>query len=214
MYNPRWFKEDRLRFLREEIGRIGFGSFVTLGKSGILVSHVPMFLDSSGGGNGLLYGHIARGNHQWRDTISGSEGLAMFLGPDAYITPRWYETKKQDGKVVPTWNYVAIHARGPVTFFDDPEQLRELVTKLTRKHESDASEPWEVSDAPEDYVSTELKMIVGFRMQITRIEGKRKMSQNRPEADIEGVISGLAERNRIRDHEVSAQMRALGHPQE
>ncbi|MDG6926138.1 MAG: FMN-binding negative transcriptional regulator [Nitrososphaerota archaeon] len=214
MYNPRWFKEDRLRFLREEIGRIGFGSFVTLGKSGILVSHVPMILDSSGRGNGLLYGHIARGNHQWRDTISGSEGLAMFLGPDAYITPRWYETKKQDGKVVPTWNYVAIHARGPVTFFDDPEQLRELVTKLTRKHESDASEPWEVSDAPEDYVSTELKMIVGFRMQITRIEGKRKMSQNRPEADIEGVISGLAERNRIRDHEVSAQMRALGHPQE
>ena len=208
MYNPRWFKEDRLEFLQTQIRRLGFGTLVTNASSGLLTSHVPMMLDLSKGGYGRLYGHVARGNTQWRDTPSGSEGLAIFLGPDAYITPRWYETKKEDGRVVPTWNYVAIHVRGPVTFFEDPGRLREAVTNLTQHHESTAEEPWEVSDAPEPYISAELKSVVGFEMPIARIEGKWKMSQNRSEADREGVIAGLDERNAARDSDVGSEMRA------
>jgi transcriptional regulator len=211
LYNPRWFKEDRPEFLQAEIRRLSFGTLVTNASSGLLASHVPMMLDLSKGGYGRLYGHVARGNTQWRDTPSGSEGLAIFLGPDAYITPRWYETKKEDGRVVPTWNYVAIHVRGPVTFFEDPERLREAVTNLTQHHESTAEEPWEVSDAPEPYIAAELKSIVGFEMPITRIEGKWKMSQNRSEADREGVIAGLDERNAARDPDVGNEMRARKH---
>jgi transcriptional regulator len=150
---------------------------------------------------------VSRGNHQWRDTPSGSEGLAIFLGPDAYITPRWYQTKKETGEVVPTWNYTAIHARGPVTFFEDAEWLRAAVTSLTRHHESTAENPWEVGDAPEAYIDAQLKTIVGFEMPITSIEGKWKMSQNRPEADREGVIAGLEERNSGLDSDVSNEVR-------
>jgi transcriptional regulator len=208
LYNPRWFKEDRLPFLHEKIRRVGFGTLVTSAPSGILASHVPMMLDTSKGEHGILYGHIARGNIQWRDTPSGSESLAIFLGPDAYITPRWYQMKKEDGKVVPTWNYIAIHVRGPVTFFEDVGHLRELVTKLTKHHESAAEEPWEVTDAPEEYIEAQLKSIVGFELWIAHIEGKWKMSQNRPDSDREGVVAGLDERNQTRDSEVSTEMRA------
>jgi transcriptional regulator len=214
MYNPRWFKEDRLQFLHAEIRKIGFGTLVTSAASSMLASHVPLMLDTSRGEQGILYGHIARGNLQWRDTTPGSEGLAIFLGPDAYVTPRWYQTKKEDGKVVPTWNYVAIHVRGPVTFFEDPERLREVVTELTALHESAAEDPWKVTDAPVDYIQAQLKSIVGFEMPITRVEGKWKMSQNRPEPDREGVIAGLEERNQIRDSEVSTEMRSHGQPAE
>lgn len=208
MYNPRWFKEDRLPFLHEEIRRVSFGTLVTNAASGLLASHVPMMLDTSKGEHGILYGHVARGNLQWRDTPPGSMGLAIFLGPDAYITPRWYQTKKEDGKVVPTWNYIAIHVRGPVTFFDDVGRLREAVTKLTRNHESAAEDPWEVTDAPGEYIEAQLKSIVGFELSIAHIEGKWKMSQNRPDSDREGVVAGLEERNQTRDSEVSTEMRA------
>jgi transcriptional regulator len=211
LYNPRWFKEDRLEFLQAEMQRLSFGTLVTNASSGILASHVPMMLDLSTGGNGSLYGHVSRGNSQWRDTPSGSEGLAIFLGPDAYITPRWYQTKKEDGKVVPTWNYTAIHARGPVTFFEDSERLRVAVTNLTRHHESTAEDPWEVRDAPGPYIDAQLKTIVGFEMPITSIEGKWKMSQNRSEADREGVIAGLDERNAPLDSDVSNEMRTRKH---
>ena len=211
LYNPRWFKEDRLEFLQAEVQRLSFGTLVTSAPLGIMASHVPMMLDLSAGGNGRLYGHVSRGNHQWRDTPSGSEGLAIFLGPDAYITPRWYQTKKETGKVVPTWNYTAIHARGPVSFIEDAEWLRVAVTSLTRHHESAAENPWEVRDAPEAYIAGELKTIVGFEMPITSIEGKWKMSQNRPEADREGVIAGLEERNAGLDSDVSDEVRTRKH---
>lgn len=209
MYNPPWFKEEDLARIRGEITRLSFGTLVTTTQSGgVLASHIPMILDESEGEKGTLYGHIARGNLQWRDSKKGAEGLAIFLGPDAYITPRWYETKKETGEVVPTWNYVAIHARGPVTFFDDSARLRKLVTRLTTKHESRAERPWKVSDAPDAYIEKELKAIVGFEMPIARVEGKWKMSQNRPEPDRRGVIEGLAQRNEAADADVSGRMRA------
>lgn len=167
-------------------------------------------LDRTRGERGTLFGHIARGNAQWRQTQLGSEALAIFLGPDAYITPRWYQTTKDDGKVVPTWNYIAIHARGPITFFEDSVQLRHMVTRLTDHHESTAEEPWKVSDAPDDYIEAQLKTIVGFEIPITNIEGKWKMSQNRSPNDRAGVISGLEERGSPLDLEVSAKMHTEG----
>jgi len=209
LYNPPWFRENDLGIIREEIGRIGFGTLVTVSSTGnILASHVPMLLDTTKGEQGQLRGHIARANLQWRDTKTGSEGLAIFLGPDAYITPRWYETKRQTGKVVPTWNYVAIHVRGPVTFFTDADWLKENVTSLTKKHEFGAETPWKIADAPSDYIGTELKAIVGFEMAISRMEGKWKMSQNRPERDRVGVVEGLSERNENQDLEVLENVRS------
>jgi transcriptional regulator len=210
LYNPRWFREDRIEVLHAEIAKAGFGTLVTSTPSGVLASHIPIMLDLTRGERGTLFGHIARGNSQWRETQARSEALAIFLGPDAYITPRWYQTKKEDGKVVPTWNYVAIHVRGPITFFEDSTHLRDVVTRLTNHHESAVDEPWKVSDAPSEYIEAQLRTIVGFEIPITRIEGKWKMSQNRSANDRAGVVSGLDERGSPFDLEVSSRMRAEG----
>ena len=207
MYNPRWFKEERLDVLQTEVERIGFGTLVTNGKSGLLASHIPMLIDASKGKNGLLYGHIARGNSQWRETHPGSEALAMFLGPDAYITPRWYQETEKTGKVVPTWNYIAIHVRGLISFLEDEERLREMVTLLTKRQESEAENPWEVDSAPKEFIRGELRSIVGFEMPITSIEGKWKMSQNRSDADREGAKKGLKKRGRSKDLAVLERMK-------
>ncbi len=138
---------------------------------------------------GTLLGHIARDNPQWRD--GAGEALAIFLGTDAYVSPSFYPTKKENGKVVPTWNYIAIHARGAIEWFDDAERLRAIVTRLTQKHESGRPEPWAVTDAPPDYVDMMLKAIVGFAIPLARLEGKWKMSQNRPPADRKGAADVL-----------------------
>src|SRR5271169_616314 len=193
MYTPRWFKEDRLPVLHEAIERISFGTLVTSAPKRLLASHIPMFVDKSKGSYGTLYGHIARGNSQWRDSSQEVESLAMFVGPDAYITPNWYQSRVDSGEVVPTWNYVAIHVYGKTTFFEERARLLELVTHLTNVHEAPFQNPWKVDDAPRDYIESELKLIVGFEMPISRIEGKWKLNQNRSEADRNGVIRGLGE---------------------
>jgi transcriptional regulator len=210
LYNPRWFKEDNVEALQDEVNRLSFGTIITLTKSGMVASHVPMLVDRSRGELGTLFGHVARGNAQWRDSSPGGQGLAVFLGPDAYISPSWYKTKKETGEVVPTWNYVAIHVRGPVSFFEETERIRGIVTKLTGHHEADSKKPWEVTDAPADYIDGELKQIVGFEMPIAKIEGKWKMSQNRPKSDREGVVTNLLERDRLRDEEVSREVQRRG----
>ena len=138
-----------------------------------------------------MRGHVARANPQWRRAATETPALAMFLGPDAYVSPNWYATKRQTGKVVPTWNYLAIHAYGRVEFFEDAERLRAIVTILTQRHEGRRERPWAVSDAPEDYIQAQLRGIIGFRLPIDRLEGKWKLSQNRPEVDRHGVIEGL-----------------------
>ena len=155
---------------------------------------------------GTLFGHIARGNSQWKES-SEVESLAIFVGPDAYITPNWYQSKVETGEVVPTWNYVAIHVYGYPVFFDDKTRLLELVTHLTNVHESPFENPWKVEDAPKDYIDTELKLIVGFEMPISRIEGKWKMNQNRSEADRNGVIKGLGELNDENADLIAAEMK-------
>jgi len=166
-------------------------NLVTATNEGLIATPLPFILDATEGEYGVLYGHLAKANPQWRATPMG-EAMAIVMGPDAYVTPSWYATKQQTGKVVPTWNYVAVHAYGPVEFFQDPERLLDAVTRLTKLHEEPRARPWAVSDAPADFIAAQLRGIVGVRIPITRIEGKRKMSQNRPEADRSGVAAGLA----------------------
>jgi len=191
MYVPTHFKQEEVPELHDAIRRISFATLVTFGSEGIEGSHVPMLLDPEPAPFGTLLGHLARANPQWRRAAEGVEALAVFLGPDAYVTPSWYPTKRQTGKVVPTWNYVAVHAYGTVRFLQDRERLRALVTLLTRAHEARRPEPWAVSDAPAPFVDAMLGAIVGFELPIARLEGKWKLSQNRPAEDRAGVVDGL-----------------------
>ncbi len=191
MYVPPAFREDRPEILRAAIRASGLCILVSYGPEGPLASHVPMLLDEQDGPHGTLLGHLARANPQWRESAADIPALAIFPGPDAYISPSWYATKRETGKVVPTWNYVTVHATGPLAFFEDAEALRALVTRLTAAHEAARPAPWAVTDAPADFIASQLKGIVGFRLAIARLEGKWKMSQNRPMPDRVGVIEGL-----------------------
>jgi transcriptional regulator len=168
-----------------------FADLVTLGTDGLEGTPLPLMLDPSDGPQGSLIGHIARANPQWRTADVTQEALAIFSGPDSYISPSYYETKRLSGKVVPTWNYVTIHARGRISFFHEPEALLELVRRLTELHEGRRAAPWAVSDAPPDFIQSQLRGIVGLRLEITALTGKWKMSQNRSPADRAGVVAGL-----------------------
>ncbi|TWB56164.1 FMN-binding negative transcriptional regulator [Nitrospirillum viridazoti] len=193
MYRPTHFKEDRLPVLHQAMTAIGLANLVTVGADGIpQASPLPLLLRADEGPYGTLYGHVAKANPQWRETPAGSPALAIFMGPDAYITPSWYATKAETGKVVPTWNYATIHARGPINFFEDADALLDLVHGLTDRHEGGRTAPWTVADAPADFIQAQLRGIVGFRLMLTSIEGKWKMSQNRPAADRDGTANGLA----------------------
>jgi transcriptional regulator len=191
MYSPEQFAEHRLPALHQAIAACGLANLVTTGADGIIASPVPLILDPNAGTHGTLFGHLARANPQWRTSDTGIEALAIFMGPDAYISPSYYQTKRETGKVVPTWNYVTIHAYGTIEFSDDTDELLEAVTRLTVRHESKRATPWAVSDAPPAFTQAQLKGIVAFRLPITRLQGKWKMSQNRSAADREGVASGL-----------------------
>jgi transcriptional regulator len=206
MYLPPHFKQDEQHELHLAISEARLATLVTLGSDGLEASHVPILLDEAEGPHGTIRGHIARANPQWRRAALATPALAMFLGPDAYVSPAWYATKKETGKVVPTWNYVAVHAYGRIEFFEDPERLRAIVTELTRRHESPRPEPWAVSDAPAEFIAAQLKGIIGFRLAIDRLEGKWKLSQNRPAADRRGVIEGLRREGGAREAAVAAQM--------
>ncbi len=191
MYVPPLFKEDRIELLHDAMRQAGLATLVTLTADGLIASHVPVLLDPDPAPYGTLLGHLARPNPQAKGAVAGTDALVIFQGPDAYITPSFYETKRQTGKVVPTWNYVAIHARGPVTFFNDTARLLQVVTRLTDREEGKRAAPWAVTDAPADFIDGMLKGIVGFSLPITRLEGKWKMSQNRPAEDRAGVVDGL-----------------------
>jgi transcriptional regulator len=192
VYVPAHFKEDRVPVLHDAIRTYGFGTLVTSSEQELEASHLPMLLDSEPAPLGTVLGHVARANPQWQRAKPGFQALAIFLGPNAYITPSWYPTKQQTSKVVPTWNYLAIHAYGTISFYDDPSELREHVGNMTDLHEASRAAPWAVSDAPADFVKNMLGAIVGFRLLITKLEGKWKMSQNRPDQDVSGVLEGLA----------------------
>ena len=159
----------------------------------MIASVVPMLLDPSAGEHGSLLGHLARPNHQWRDVADGVEAMAIFTGRDAYISPTFYATKAETGRVVPTWNYEVVHAYGRLVVHDDAAWVTNLVTRLTDRHEQQRAAPWSVDDTPAGYIDTMAKGIVGIELRITRVEGKRKLSQNRSTADIDGTITGLSQ---------------------
>jgi transcriptional regulator len=194
MYIPRANKEDRISVLQKLMEDQPFASLITVGSSGLFASHIPMVLEQNGG-NGRLKGHISRANTQWRDYSPSVEALAIFSGPQHYITPSWYPEKQETGRVVPTWNYVVVHAYGYLKVIEDGEWLMAHLESLTNIHEAGSPVPWEVGDAPADYVASLVKGIVGLEMAIERLEGKWKISQNRSEQDRSGVATGLAKLN-------------------
>lgn len=163
-------------------------TLVTHGEDGLFASHLPMIHESEAG---RLIGHLARANpHQGR-AKDGSQALVVVKGPDAYVSPNWYPSKAIDGRQVPTWNYEAVHVRGRLRWFSEPERLTDLLERLTDRFEAGSPAPWRVSDAPVDYIERLLRGIVGLEIEITDIVAKRKMSQNKAEADRAGVIAGL-----------------------
>jgi transcriptional regulator len=191
MYLPLYFREERVPVLHALIGERPLATLVTIGPDGMTANHIPMLIDPEPLPFGTLLGHVARGNPVWRD--AGTSALAIFTGPDHYISPSWYPAKQEHGKVVPTWNYAAVHAHGTLRVHDDREWLRALVTRLTETHEAQFERPWSVADAPADYVDGLLKAIVGIEIPIQRLEGKWKMGQNRPDADREAAAERLLE---------------------
>jgi transcriptional regulator len=198
IYNPPHFREDRPEVLHAAIREHAFATLVAEGADGLIANHLPFLLDET---RGVLRGHVARANPVWKEARTDREALVIFQGPNAYITPSWYATKAATGKVVPTWNYLAVHVRGRLEFFDDTEKLRALVTDLTGKHEAGRAAPWAVTDAPAAFIDAALRAIVGVELAITRIDGKWKMSQNRDAADREGVRAGLRPENSpVADH--------------
>lgn len=200
MYTPSAFREARLPELHAAIDEIAFASLVSTTGEGLQVSHIPLFLVPEEGPYGTLYGHVARANAH--AACKGAPSLAIFLGPHAYISAGWYPGKQTHGKEVPTWNYIAVHAHGTLETFEEPTALRELLTRLTERHERTMPSPWQLEDAPSDYIDRLLGAIVGLRLPIERLEGKWKLSQNRTTADREGVLAGLD----VLDDEASRRM--------
>ena len=207
MYIPRAFNEDDLSTLHRQIEGTRLGILVTQGARGLLANHIPLLLSPEQGPYGTLYGHLAKANPQWQEMESGAEALLIFPGPDAYISPSFYPSKAEHGQAVPTWNYLAVHAYGPAEVFHDPQRLRDLVRALTEKHEAGRATPWTLEDAPADYIDKMLGAIVGFAVPISRLEGKRKLTQNRNAPDIAGVRDGLAASAAPNDNEIARLMR-------
>lgn len=191
MYNPPHFQEQRPEVLQQLIREHSLAALVTLGSDGLIANHVPLILDPAAGPLGTLRGHLSRMNPQWRDSLPEIPALAIFQGPSAYITPSWYPSKDAGGKVVPTYNYMVVHAHGPLQTYDDPRLLERNVRDLTQLHEARFAEPWSVDDAPADYVQGLLRGIIGIQIPIARLEGKWKISQNRPPEDRQGAVDGL-----------------------
>lgn len=204
MYQPPLFREDRLEVQHELIRTHPLGLLITAGASGLVANPIPFLIDTDGSEHGTLRCHLARANPQWRDLGAVEECLVVFQGPQDYVTPSWYATKRETGKVVPTWNYATVHAWGRPTVIEDAAWLRRQLDDLTLLREGRRPAPWQVGDAPDDFVAAQIRGIVGVEIPIGRIEGKWKVSQNRPEADRAGVYAGLSQ-----EGESAAAMAAL-----
>ena len=192
MYVPPHFRQADPSAVRAAIRAARLGTLVTRHDGEFLASHVPMLLEDDPAPHGRLIAHLARANSQWSAIGAETDALVMFMGPDAYVSPSLYPTKREHGKVVPTWNYVAVHVHGRVRVIEERDALYAIVTRLTRAHEAERAEPWAVTDAPESYIENQLRAIVGIEISIERLEAKWKLSQNREARDYAGVREGLA----------------------
>jgi transcriptional regulator len=193
MYLPSHFAETRAEVLRELIAAHPLGTLVTSGEAGLDANHIPFEFDPLPEPLGTLRAHVARANPVWREFSRDTEPIVIFQGPQIYITPSWYATKAETGKVVPTFNYIVVHAYGTMRAIEDQTWLRNFVGKLTERFESTRAKPWAITDAPEDFIASHLRAIVGLEIKLTRLIGKWKTSQNRPQADRNGVVAGLRE---------------------
>ena len=191
MYIPRHFEETRIEVLHELMRRHPLAALVVLTSEGLNANHLPFEIDPDPAPFGTLRCHVARANPLWRDHSRDVDGLVIFQGPNTYISPSWYPTKAETGKVVPTWNYAVVHAYGALNIIEDHSWLRELVERLTDRQEADRRDPWKVADAPSDFIDGLLDSIIGIEIPITRLIGKWKMSQNRSARDRDGVTEGL-----------------------
>lgn len=191
MYIPQQFEQPSIAVMHELIRNRPLATLVTLAADGLSANHIPLHLAELPGPFGVLRGHVARANPVWQDFDSAQEALAIFHGPDAYISPSWYASKQETGKVVPTWNYTAVHAYGALRVIEDADWIRIQLEALTDRHEAVFSKPWAVSDAPQDFTEKLLEKIVGIEIVITRLSGKWKVSQNQPEPNRIGVVQGL-----------------------
>jgi transcriptional regulator len=194
MYQPPHHREDRVEVQHSLIESHPFGLLVSMGADGLLANSIPFLLQRITGPFGTLQAHMARGNDQWRN-IDGQKILTVFQGPQAYVSPSFYATKRETGKVVPTWNYAMVQARGVARLRPGAAWLNTQIEALTNRHERNRAPSWAVSDAPRTYIESQLRGIVGIEIEIEAIEGKWKVSQNRPEADRRGVAEGLAQDN-------------------
>jgi transcriptional regulator len=193
MYRPDLFRVDDVKEMHALMRGRPFASLVSAGASGLFASHLPTVLKDEGP-NGVIECHLARANPHWKELAEVAEALMIFHGPETYISPNWYPSKAQHGKVVPTWNFAAVHAYGRPEVKQERDWLRRHVTELTAQQERGESQPWLVSDAPPAFIDVMLRGIVGFRFPIARLEGKWKMSQNREMPDRAGVVTGLRAR--------------------
>src|SRR6476646_3443002 len=190
VYVPKHFAAPSDAAVAELLARHGAADLITATEDGLLATLLPFIYDPDRGERGVLLGHVARNNDQWRRPAIGP-ALVIVRGPDAYVSPGWYASKAEHGRVVPTWNYVTAHVYGELVVHDDPRWVEDLVRRLTAKHEASLPHPWDVDDAPHRFVAGQLRAIVGLELRITRIEAKAKLSQNRSEADVAGVVAGL-----------------------
>ena len=194
MYLPPKFAESRpeelFRFMRE----YPLGMLVTHTASGLEANHLPFLLDEARGAFGTLLAHVARANPVWQEISDGAEVLVVFRGPAGYISPNWYPSKQETHRHVPTWNYEVVHAHGRIHVRDEERFVRGVVARLSRTHESSEPRPWKMTDAPDDYIAEQLSHIVGIEVELTRVQGKRKLSQNREPRDFEATVRALEDR--------------------
>lgn len=209
MYVAEPSREDRLPVLVQAVRRIQLCALVVTSPAGFVASHLPMLLRDNSDGSMSLEGHVARPNDLWRVAQDRPLSLAIFQGPQAYVHPGWFPTKRQNGRAVPTWNYIAVHLHGTLEAVDEERWLRQHLNELTAQNERARPEPWAITDAPADYIAAMLKGIVGIRMSVERFEGNWKMAQRQPLENRLGVMDGLARSPSRGDQEVAATMRAL-----
>jgi transcriptional regulator len=191
VYIPDQFRETSIDVLQAFMERHPLATLIAMTAQGLTANHLPLRSHFSADGRGIVRGHIARANSLWRELKPDAEVLAVFMGADSYISPRWYPSKQEHGKVVPTWNYATVHLHGSIRFIEDAAWLRDFVGSLTEVHEAGRADRWQVSDAPADYIDAMLRAIVGLEIKVSRVVGKFKGSQNRSAADRAGVNAGL-----------------------
>jgi len=209
MYVPQAFREEDLTKLHAQIEQTPLAILVSQGANGLEASHLPLLLCPEQGERGTLHGHFARANPQWRSLAAGAEVLVIFPGPEAYVSPGYYPSKAEHGKAVPTWNYIAVHAYGRAEVYDEPQRLRQLLGRLSERHEQGRARPWSLEEAPAEYLEAMLRAVIGFALPIERLEGKWKLSQNRGAEDFAGVREGLASSQKASERTVAQLMQNI-----